>query len=917
MSDLPSDNPTPENAGPKPSLEAFQDRIRDLPPDQARTIAARCAWRVMPLTLVWLNNNLDPYAAWGVESPWYVRSLEICCLLASMRKQDHFASATAAAVASASAAVTASTATAEANKQAEPDKDADTVAAIIGHYSVAHAARAIASAASNESIVAVADASLAAITALTTATTDSRTIFLSTFTDDLDRLEYQRAETLMHSPLWNDRDHKLGKTWQAILHQWRKRLSDMSLSDIAGRYDRLCKGDGLDESEAEHLIENWYAEFQEREGIDASSPQTSSSSGSSSSGMSRSGSSSSSMSKAGISSSSTSSTASGSSSSSSGSSTESTEDSLEPANADPPGLATSMCDRPSLIDTLGRKPLVDTLAKMLTHKDQATPTTIALLGDWGSGKSSVLAQLRERIENEIDGDFIPCVFAEFNAWEHEQCEDMQAGLAQQVITALTSDLGLLRRAWLVWLFAQSEYYAELFKLALALFLMSIGVLFSVFTLLLQDSSFWDGVAGTTLGAAMVAFIAYAWKHGLPVFEAPVWREMSGYMKLPDYRERMGHVPVMKRHLRALGLLREIGPDPERFEKNSKESDRSRLILYVDDLDRCSHTIIVKMLDAVRLVMDAPGIIVVLAIDPGVLMEAVTKDSAYGKRGREYLGKIIQLPIHLGNPQASDLGRFVETLMPVTIKSKDSKKSADGEQELGAPAREGESNDGQDSALEADVKKTEGEAVSVGGAPVSDEPDTQTDTKPIEMQKEGDSAEALSFPNRAEEISEEDLDREMRHDQDEQDLFAELTVQMSIDNPRRLIRLFNTYRLMKLLWFQYLEAQDRDHYDSLLVMQVLFVADKLSEHEDKQLAMNLLKLLEGKKLKKGSLVTLKHPDFETLLTQVSAALKPVKGELMDTSHRITTDLFRLARSLLLPHTQLDPGPETDGSEGQSA
>ncbi|MEM8963948.1 MAG: tetratricopeptide repeat protein [Acidobacteriota bacterium] len=55
-------------------------------------------------------------------------------------------------------------------------------------------------------------------------------------------------------------------------------------------------------------------------------------------------------------------------------------------------------DAPTAEDRLGRGPLVRTLAEMLTHSEQQTPMTIALLAEWGAGKSSFILQLKERID---------------------------------------------------------------------------------------------------------------------------------------------------------------------------------------------------------------------------------------------------------------------------------------------------------------------------------------------------------------------------------------------------------------------------------------------------------------------------------------------------------------------------------------
>ena len=70
--------------------------------------------------------------------------------------------------------------------------------------------------------------------------------------------------------------------------------------------------------------------------------------------------------------------------------------------------------------------------------EQEVADTLALIGEWGVGKSSVMNLLRRRLEEEGNQGRFATVW--FNAWEHENTGNMAAALAQGVIRGLLSGL---------------------------------------------------------------------------------------------------------------------------------------------------------------------------------------------------------------------------------------------------------------------------------------------------------------------------------------------------------------------------------------------------------------------------------------------------------------------------------------------
>lgn len=345
------------------------------------------------------------------------------------------------------------------------------------------------------------------------------------------------------------------------------------------------------------------------------------------------------------------------------------EQSIETSAIDRGGAATAAHDKSTTKDLLDREPLVQSLAAVFAAKEQATPFTLALLGDWGAGKSSVMDQLVKELKSGKYGNAeLDFLFADFNAWQYEHTDNIRAGLAQEVINGLTNDLkfrikplrgilkrialAFLRRPWLRIEFACVEYPWVLLKAL-------IGLAVVIFLATSFWNDLWDSLFTSTFGKELartsalgsaIGLAIYLWKIYKPVFDHPLTTKLQTYFKLPNYGKHLGIIPVMKKHIKLICHLRGV----------KEENPTKRLVIFVDDLDRCGHKCIIETLDAIRLVMDIPNVIVVIAIDSRIAFAAVANHYAelVGDRtkkeiARDYLGKIIQLPVNLHQPNNMD------------------------------------------------------------------------------------------------------------------------------------------------------------------------------------------------------------------------------------------------------------------------
>jgi hypothetical protein len=76
-----------------------------------------------------------------------------------------------------------------------------------------------------------------------------------------------------------------------------------------------------------------------------------------------------------------------------------------------------------------------------------------------------------------------------------------------------------------------------------------------------------------------------------------------------------------------------------------------LVVFIDDLDRCSDDVIIKVCEAVKLYLDAPGLIFVIACDMSVLSRGISRSvSDQASQGRNYLEKIVQVVYRLPPPE---------------------------------------------------------------------------------------------------------------------------------------------------------------------------------------------------------------------------------------------------------------------------
>lgn len=270
-------------------------------------------------------------------------------------------------------------------------------------------------------------------------------------------------------------------------------------------------------------------------------------------------------------------------------------------------------DNETSIDLLGFEYLVDELEILLTEK-RLLPVTVGVDGDWGSGKTSLMQMARDRLETGVnDGKFI-CV--SFSPWRFEDYHDVKAALMAAVVDGIASyteqNKGVLERAGS--LVERARHRIDEWRL--------LG----------QGASI--GAAAAGAGPEEIAAAGAA------------ANAVAGVGLTADERKRAFET-IAHFHEEFAELMESLGNDVQ------------ALVVFIDDMDRCSTATIVNTFEAIRLFLHAPKTAYVVGAHTDIVEAALEGRYPVRREGDEniglhYLEKMLQTGISippLAEPEA--------------------------------------------------------------------------------------------------------------------------------------------------------------------------------------------------------------------------------------------------------------------------
>lgn len=293
----------------------------------------------------------------------------------------------------------------------------------------------------------------------------------------------------------------------------------------------------------------------------------------------------------------------------------------------------------------------------------------------------------------------------------------------------------------------------------------------------------------------------------------------------DYRKHQGIVSTVRRDFEKLSqlMLNRKGWQHEEVLATVETADDyyiDRIVLYIDDLDRCPPSQVVEVLQAVHLLLAFPLFVVVVGVDSRWISKSLylhyksiwdAKDEGEQKDGRkmgpyDYLEKIFQIPYWVRKMKPEDTETYIGKLLD-ELGEADERPKTNGDR-MGPPTDEAEesqnSPESDDSIDEKPALQEEQDVIESGynntdstntnAAPDAEEKvdEPQIDNNGPEVQDEpDDDAERELSPNDLEERSRRSSDLS----KEEKDYMKALATMVN-RSPRSTKRFVNVYRIIR-------------------------------------------------------------------------------------------------------------------------
>ncbi|GAA3028545.1 P-loop NTPase fold protein [Actinokineospora globicatena] len=382
-------------------------------------------------------------------------------------------------------------------------------------------------------------------------------------------------------------------------------------------------------------------------------------------------------------------------------------------------------DEPPTVDRLAFGPDVDSLAALIADRATVPPLSIALLGLWGSGKSSFIRQLEARVstlagEAGVSGDVYVSQVRQvrFNAWAFSD-DRLWVGLVESLFEGLADPAPPVDLSRVVEVREKSEELkkrstrinAELDRwggprtlhllpllwreravlpnrpwLLILLFLMAllVGAAAVVVAIVVPGSVTFAGAAIASgvaaVGAVVAGQSALSKVRGMGPDLSKRMREAREKVDkdLAEAEQVLGEVGPQERLAKLIDEVRAGGYAADRgvlgrarrhleslsatMSGQGGDAPIERIVLYVDDLDRCTPERVVDVLAAVHLLLAMPLFVIVVAVDPRWLRAAMAEQVVHSG-ALEYLDKIFQITFAL-NPLGRRADALIDELVPL-------------------------------------------------------------------------------------------------------------------------------------------------------------------------------------------------------------------------------------------------------------
>lgn len=286
-------------------------------------------------------------------------------------------------------------------------------------------------------------------------------------------------------------------------------------------------------------------------------------------------------------------------------------------------------DNASQIDMLFYKPYADIVAQVAVETDD-NPLTVGVFGLWGAGKSTLLNLINPKY---VGTDGVICV--SINAWMFESYEDAKAAIMEALLRELEES---------------ESVPAELKK---------------NFKNLIKKIDFLKvGTKAISTAAPVIASLIAGNPLPLIVNLPNGIAEIGSTIKnVSDSIQGLKEEYLKDENSAEDSVVNNVRKFRKEFEESLKDEKIKRVVVLIDDLDRCQPERIIETLEVIKLFLSVKKTTFIIAADENVIQYAIKKkypnlDGFNVELDKEYIEKIIQLPIQIPELSVKDIQNYM-------------------------------------------------------------------------------------------------------------------------------------------------------------------------------------------------------------------------------------------------------------------
>ena len=290
-------------------------------------------------------------------------------------------------------------------------------------------------------------------------------------------------------------------------------------------------------------------------------------------------------------------------------------------------------DNASKIDMLFYKPYADIVSETAIGTDEE-PLTVGIFGLWGAGKSTLLNLIGKNYEGNKDA-----IYVSINAWMFENYEDAKTAIMEALLRELKDNEKI-----------------------------PIKIRKSFVSLIKKIDFLKVGTKAAATAAPVIA--SFVTGNPLPLV-----------LNLPnEAKEIETAIKSVSDSVRGIkddylkddetvddSVVNNIRNFRNEFEKTLESEEINRVVVLIDDLDRCQPERIIETLEAIKLFLSVKKTSFIIAADENVIQYAIKKkypniDGFNIELDKEYIEKMIQVPIQIPELSPKDVQNYLLLLV---------------------------------------------------------------------------------------------------------------------------------------------------------------------------------------------------------------------------------------------------------------